>query len=92
MGRSIRIERIDNGYIVRATDPKIASENDKPGPRNWRDPDREYTFKTCKEACDFIERIAEKAMPIDPAPPDPFASAFDAAIKADAADDNDGDE
>ena len=93
MSRCIRIERVENGYTVQATDPKIAADNQKSGPdHKWRDPEREYVFKTCKEACDFIERIADKAMPLDPAPPDSFASAFDAAIKYDKADDKDGDE
>lgn len=87
MGRCIRIERVENGYTVCATDPKIAENNKKPN-TPWRDAEREYVFKTIGEAVTFISKIADKAMPLDPAPPDSFASAFDAAV---ASDDKDGD-
>ena len=63
----ISIERDQNGYVVCATDPKIMAENQKPGSSShWRDPDREYHFKTCDEACEFVKEIAEKALPLDP--------------------------
>ena len=85
----ISIERDQNGYVVCATDPKIMAENQKPGSSShWRDPDREYHFKTCDEACEFVKEIAEKALPLDPPPPDPFASAFKKAV----ADDGDKDD
>lgn len=72
----IRLERAENGYTVCATDPKIQADNDKPGPTNWRDPEREYVFTTLKAALGFIEKIADKALPVEDSPPDPFASAF----------------
>jgi len=85
---SICIERIQNGFTVTATDPKIAAENEKSS--KWKDSRREYRFDSVAAVCKFIEKIAEEALPVDPAPPDPFGKAFDAAVKATS--DNDGDE
>jgi hypothetical protein len=76
----IRIERASNGYVVHATDPKIAAENQKPNSK-WKDSDREYVFKELGAALEFIEKIAEIALPLDPEPPDPFSKAFNAAVK-----------
>jgi hypothetical protein len=80
----IRIERDQNGYSVTATDPKIAEANRKQSPSTvWVDPEREYQFKTCEDACEFVKTIAEKALPLDPPPPDPFAAAFKEATEED---------
>ena len=85
MSYCIRIKRDMNGYEVHATDPKIAAENEKPNSK-WHDADREYNFKTVKEALAFVEKIADIALPLDPGPPDPFAKAFDDAVKVDEKD------
>lgn len=87
----IRIERDQNGFTVSATDPKIAEENQKPNSK-WRDTERRYNFADIAGAARFIERIAEKAMPLETTPPDPFAAAFTAALKSEAKNDHDGDE
>lgn len=86
----IRITRDQNGYVVAATDPKIREANEKQSPSTvWRDPEREYHFDTCEQACQFVEEIMEKALPLDPAPPDPFAAAFKEAVAAGGDDKND---
>jgi hypothetical protein len=76
----IRIERAENGYTVSAIDPKIAAENDKPGSK-WRDPNREYVFKTIGEVMAFVEKIADIALPVETSSPDPFSKAFNAAVR-----------
>jgi hypothetical protein len=88
MDSRITIERMTNGYTVRVCDPKIEEANRKRDtakggdyPR-WRDPMREYVFKTIAEATAFVTKVADKALPADD-----YESAFDAAV-----DEDDGDE
>lgn len=50
---TIRIERLENGYTVEVTDPKIRAANAKPK-AVWRDPCKEYAFKDLKAACKWI--------------------------------------
>lgn len=75
----VRIERLTNGYTVRMRDPAVVKANeardfksDKPAP--WRDPNREYVFKTVDEVLKFLKGNLDKALPADS-----FSSAFDAA-------------
>ncbi len=73
---SVRIERAANGYEVCVTDPEIVAANRKAkteGP--WRDPEREYVFKTLKEVLDFLDKNLDKALPADE-----FDSSFAAAL------------
>lgn len=84
----IRIHRAENGYSVCATDPVIIKWNEK-NPGKWKDPEREYVFdgeKALADALEFVEKIAEKALPVEPAPPDTFADAFKEAAHQDEAD------
>jgi len=77
---SIRIERATNGYEVSVRDPKIVKANEKrdyssKNPTPYRDPNREYVFKTLKEVLDWLGKHADKALPADE-----FDSSFDAAL------------
>lgn len=90
----IRIERAQNGYSVSATDPAIQKWNDA-HPGKWKDCTREYVFDgedALKDALEFIESIAEKALPVEPSAPDSFAEAFKKAAHQDEAEllDKDG--
>lgn len=78
----IRIERVQNGYEVSATDPKVRAENDKSNTK-WINPEREYVFKTIQEVNAFVEKIEKIALPLVPNPPDSFAVAFNAAVADD---------
>ena len=84
----VRIERLTNGYTIRLRDQKIVKANsardfksEKPTP--YRDPNREYVFKSVDEVLKFLKGNLDKALPADD-----FSSAFDAACTAD--EDNDG--
>jgi hypothetical protein len=77
---SIRISRLQNGYTVSITDPKIVKANDE-RPKNgecapWRDPNVTYTFSDVNKAVEFIKENVEKAFPADE-----FSSTFDKAAK-----------
>jgi hypothetical protein len=83
MDDCIKLEKAANGYTVCACDPKIVEANRKRDMKGtydtpYKDPRREYVFKTLKEAVAFIEKIADKALPGDD-----YESAFDAAIEDD---------
>ena len=71
---SIRIERDRGGFEVTATDPEIAKANKGEG--EWKDPNASYRFETAQEVLQFIERIIDKALPVDE-----FTAAFDKAAK-----------
>lgn len=76
---SVRIERMANGYSVCVRDPKIIAANAKPNSR-YRDPEREYVFKTCEQVLAFLDKNLDKALPLDD--PDPtFDSSWDKAAK-----------
>lgn len=75
----IRIERLTNGYTVRARDPKIVKANQKSDSKTpWRDPCREYVFKDVAEVLAWLKANLGKALPADE-----FSSSFDAAIAED---------
>ena len=81
---TIRIERLQNGYNVRMTDPKIVKENNerdkssKNGCAPWRDSQVSYAFTTADEVVAFIKDNIDKALPVDE-----FSSTFDEAAKKD---------
>ncbi len=85
----IRIQRHQNGFTVRITDPKIVKANrerdkvrssrssDSCCPSTeWRDPQVSYAFTTREEVSAFIKENIDKALPTDE-----FSSSFDAAVK-----------
>ena len=72
------IERMQNGFEVTVTDPKIVKANntkDKNGYTPYKDPQVEYGFKSVKEVLTFLEANLEKALPKDS-----FGNTFDAAV------------
>ncbi len=81
---SIRIERHQNGYTVRITDPAIQKANDKrrgkdnddAPAREWRDPQVSYAFTTKDEVVEFVKANIDKALPEDE-----YASTFDKAAE-----------
>lgn len=78
----VRIEKIANGYEVTLTDPAIVKANSKANSK-WRDPSREYAFKTVKEVLAFLDKHLDSALPADD-----YESSFDSAV-AELSGDND---
>lgn len=81
----IRIQRHQNGYTVRITDPakvKANRERDKNRGKDgccvseWQDPQVSYAFTTRDEVTTFIKDNIDKALPDDE-----FSSTFDAVVK-----------
>lgn len=79
----IRIQRHQNGYTVRITDPAIVKANrerDKAAKGEtcapWRDSQVSYAFTTREEVSSFIKANIDKALPVDE-----FSSTFDKAAK-----------
>jgi hypothetical protein len=83
----IRIQRHQNGFTVRITDPKIVKANrerdkarsaksDCCPATEWRDPQVSYAFTTREEVSQFIKDNIDKALPVDE-----FSSSFDQAVK-----------
>lgn len=86
MDNELKIERAANGYTIHCRDPKIAAANRKrditaKNPAPWRDPNREYVFKTADEVLAWLKLHMDKALPADD-----YSSAFDLAV-ADTDDD-----
>jgi len=81
---TIRIERLQNGYNVRITDPEIVKQNNKRDRASkgecqpWKDPQVSYAFTTSSEVINFIKANIDKALPVDE-----FSSSFDKAAKED---------
>lgn len=75
MSRSIRIEKMANGYEVECDDPTIVAENAKPK-SNWRDPSVSFAFETIEGVCEFLKKHADTIFPEDN-----FDSAFAKAVK-----------
>lgn len=73
-----RIERLENGFEVEISDPKIASANDSAKVVRYRSPWKAYAFKTAKEVVAFLEKNLEKAVPNDE-----YSSCFDEACEED---------
>lgn len=79
---TIRIERLQNGYTVRMTDPEIRKKNHERDKGDgccspaWEDPDVSYAFTTKEEAIKFITENIDKALPEDE-----YSSSFDKAVK-----------
>lgn len=79
---TIRIERLQNGYNVRITDPEIAKKNEardkgKDGCcEPWSDPQVSYAFSTSEEVLGFLKTNIDKALPVDE-----YSSTFDKAAK-----------
>ncbi len=85
----IRIQRHQNGFTVRITDPAIVKANRERDKQRsskssgeccpsteWRDPQVSYAFTTRDEVSTFIKENIDKALPVDE-----FSSSFDAAVK-----------
>lgn len=75
---TIRIERVQNGYVMEITDPEIVKQNrDKESyGKGWRDPDVKYTFDEASELLEFLTKNIDKALPMDE-----YDASFDAAVK-----------
>lgn len=80
---SIRIERLQNGYNVRITDPEIVKANQERDKKSkdgccapWRDPQVTYAFTTKEEVSKFVIDNIDKALPNDE-----YSSTFDKAAK-----------
>ena len=58
----LRIEKLENGYTVSISDPKIQEKNrTSKGP--WQDPEKEYAFKDAKEVADFVAKNLDSLEP-----------------------------
>ena len=57
----LRIEKLENGYTVCITDPKIREKNRGSG--KWQDPEKEYAFKDAKEVADFVSKNLDALEP-----------------------------
>lgn len=82
----VRIERMANGYSVCVKDPAIVKANNKRGQGDgpcapYKDPEREYVFKTVASTIEFLTKNLDKALPAQVAE-DSFESAFDKAAAA----------
>jgi hypothetical protein len=78
---NIGIERTQNGYLVRMTDPDIVKQNQKRDVKDgccapWQDPQVKYSFEDKAGVIAFITENIDKALPTDQ-----FSSAFDKAVK-----------
>lgn len=78
---NISIERTQNGFLVRITDPKIVKQN-QTGDKSsdccapWQDPQVKYSFEDEKGVIKFITDNIDKALPVDE-----YSSTFDKAAK-----------
>lgn len=72
-----KIERAANGWELEISDPTIAAQNKKMKGM-WKDPKRDFIFKTVKEVTDFLAANLEKAAPMDE-----YECAFKEASKED---------
>lgn len=79
---SIRIERLQNGFNVRITDPDIVKKNAERDKAKdgccspWNDPQVTYAFSTKAEVVKFVTDNLDKALPVDE-----YSSTFDKAAK-----------
>lgn len=79
----IRIERLQNGYTLRVTDPAIKKANRERDMRAkagtcapWQDPEVSYAFTNSKDILEFLTTNIDKVLPKDE-----FSSTFDQAVK-----------
>jgi hypothetical protein len=84
---SINIERTQNGYLVRMTDPKLVEQNNKRDKGSdccspWQDPQVKYSFEDKQGVIDFITSNIDKALPVDE-----YSSTFDKEAKKVSKDD-----
>lgn len=79
---NISIERTQNGFLVRITDPAIAKKNQERDKSSdgccapWQDPQVKYSFEDEKGVIKFITENIDKALPVDE-----YSSTFDKAVK-----------
>lgn len=81
----VRIERLENGYTVSLDDPAIVKANRAPSVKTatgykstpYRDPRKEYAFKTVEEVMAFLGKNLDKALVCNE-----YESSFDDAIEA----------
>lgn len=79
---TIRIERLQNGFNVRITDPAIVKKNEKRRESKegccepWQDPQVSYAFSTSEEVVNFVKENIDKALPVDE-----YSSTFDKAAE-----------
>jgi hypothetical protein len=71
----IRIEREGDRYEVCVTNPEVekANRTEKGG---WTDPNEEYQFDTWDQVKTFLDKVVDKALPVDE-----YSSAFSKAAK-----------
>jgi hypothetical protein len=76
----VRIERKANGFSVCLKDPKIVKQNANPKNTGWRDPEREYLFRTVEGVKKFLDDLDSML----PSPDDDksFDANWDKAAKA----------
>ena len=70
----IRIEREGERYEVCVTNPEIEKANR--ADKNWTDPNEEYQFDTWDQVKTFLDKVVDKALPVDE-----YSSAFSKAAK-----------
>lgn len=78
---NIGIERTQNGFLVRITDPDIVKKNKERDTKDgccapWQDPQVKYSFEDKQGVIDFITKNIDKALPVDE-----YSSTFDKAVK-----------
>lgn len=78
---NIGIERTQNGYLVRITDPDIVKQNESRNKgsnccESWQDPQVKYSFEDKQGVIDFITANIDKALPVDE-----YSYAFDKEAK-----------
>lgn len=77
----LRIEKLENGYEVEISDPKIIAANKKPKSQ-YQDPWKGYAFTTAEEVKNFVGEHLDSLKP----PPDAdeeYSDAFKAAASGD---------
>ena len=74
---SLNIRMVENGVIVRYSDPKIQEAN-REEDSEWQDPDVELVFKDVKEAMPEVHRIL-KTLTGEDTSSDEYESAFEEA-------------
>lgn len=63
MDYRIKITREGDKFEVCVTDPEIVKANTSPKAR-WQDPENEYTFDSWEQVSTFLDKIADKALPV----------------------------
>lgn len=78
---NIGIERTQNGFLVRITDPDLVKKNNERDKSSdccapYQDPQVKYSFEDKAGVIDFITKNIDRALPVDE-----YSSSFDKAVK-----------